>query len=477
LLLSATPYKMYTIREEDEQDESHFEEFRFLMKFLMGEDFDRFEFDWENYNSALLSLKSYTPEEIEALKLPVEKWLYKYMCRTERNVVYESDTSDTLIQPKYFDLPFSSSDIQNFIDTDNVVKCIEGNHPDIYSPLEYCKTVPFPLSFMDGYKLKNLFEEMYDNRENGIRKTVKENEAFLSIEGINEYKISSFTNAKMNWLAENNIRRGANLLWIPPSVPYYKLSGDFSSGENFSKLMIFGRFAVEPRAIATLASYTAEFYTTGSEDARLANNEKKARVYYAAGEDAIEDDIDDSPDEKKQSSRIPRRRLNFKANEIPYSLYCLYYPSLFLSDLIRSNLSLNTDKNSDDLLILIEGLIKGKLLDMNKYVQRKSERTDARWYLFALLYLDQIHCTKAFNQISGDKLKEYISKNGLHMKLNRIIEYIDIIKEGGPKALADSLSLGEVPEDLTKVLAMICLGSPSVLTSKPQPAPSSSGIL
>jgi len=464
LMLSATPYKMYTIREEDEENESHFEEFRFLMKFLMREDYKSFLTDWENYSNALLSLKSYSPVEIGMLKIKVEKWLYKYMCRTERGIVYESDPSKTLIEPKYFDLPFGSGDVANFISADNIVKCIQQKYPEMYSPLEYSKTVPFPISFMDEYKLKTLFEKMYDKNEKDIQKTVALNEAFINFDDVNSYRLTDFRNGKMNWLVQNNVHAGANILWIPPCIPYYKLSGPFKDAEMFSKLMIFGRFAVEPRAIATLASYAAELYSTGSQEATLANKENKQRLYYTAATEEMEEDSDEPAEEKKKYSRIPRRRLNFKQNEIPYSLYCFYYPSLFLSSIVRETLTVQADKNSSELLEFYKNEIKVKLSSLDKFVQRKSERTDVRWYLFALIYLDYTYCKSSMNQLSEDNFKRYNSENNLHPKLNKIAEYINIMSQKGPAELSSVLSLGDVPEDLPRVLSSIALGSPAVLS-------------
>lgn len=463
LMLSATPYKIYTIREEDAEQESHFEEFKFLMKFLMRGDYDMFLVDWKNYSNALLSLKSYSPDSIGLLKSKVEKWLYKYMCRTERNIVYESDPSKTLIEPKYFELPFGAGDVDNFISADNIVKCIEKKYPEIYSPLEYCKTVPYPISFMDGYKLKTLFEEMYDENEKSIHKTVTQNEAFINFDDINYYRLKEFKNGKMNWLAQNNIRKGANILWIPPTIPYYKLSGPFSNLDDFSKLMIFGRFAVEPRAIATLASYAAELYTTASMEAIVANNESKPRLYYTSNAELIDEELDERAEEKKKYSRIPRPRLNFKNNDIPYSLYCFYYPSFFLASFVRSHLTIKCDENSVNLLHLFENEFKSKLPDLDKFVQRRSERTDARWYLFSLLYLDYTYYRPNLDQLLANDFKRYISENDLHSKLNKIADYINIISKKGPEELAHELDLGEVPENLAQVLAIHALGSPAIL--------------
>lgn len=464
LLLSATPYKMYTIRAEDEEDHSHYQEFHFLMKFLMRDDYDRFMVDWKNYTDSILSLRHYQPELIGELKSKVEQWLYKYMCRTERNIVYESDKSKTLIEAEHFELPFSSGDVRNFINADNIVKCIEQEHPEIYSPLEYCKTVPYPLSFMDEYKLKRLFREMYDDGKSNMKKCVKQNEAFINYDTINNYQLKEFNNAKLNWLAEKNVRPGANLLWVPPSIPYYKLSGPFENSETFSKLMIFGRFAVEPRAIATLASYIAELYSTGSQEATAANKEDKPRIYYSPESDLSNDDIDEKPEEKKKYSRIPRPRLNFKKGEMPFSLYCYYYPSLFLTSLVKNTLEINSNQSSFDLLKKYEEKINEKLIDLNKFVQRKSERTDVRWYLFSLLFLDYSFNKQKFAQIDLVSLKKFILEKELHVSLNQISEYIGIIVGKGPDELAKQLDLGDIPQDLSKVLSVIAMGSPANLS-------------
>lgn len=465
LMLSATPYKMYTVREEDASGDSHYQEFDFLMRFLMRTDYEAFSKDWATYTEAILSLRMYTPEEIEILTNRVEKWLYKYMCRTERNIVYEFDPHKSLLESKYFDLPFESGDVANFINADNIVKCIEEKHPEIYSPLEYSKTVPFPLSFMDSYKLKNLFRDLYEGKENNMREAVQRNNAFISYDVINQYGLSNFNNAKMNWLVGSNVKKGAHMLWIPPTVTYYKLSGPFADNESFSKLMIFGRFAVEPRAIATMASYAAELFSTGSSEATLANKEEVARKYFssatveASPDDAIEEDME----EKKKYSRIPRRRLYFKKDDSSYSLYCFYYPSIYLSSLLKSKLKIEPEKIGEEVIKDIQIEIDPVVNDLAQYVIRPTAITDARWYFFALIYLDFTNESEAFGSLSTNKIRSECKESLNHTQLNPIIDAIEKVRKNGLKKLAEELDLGEMPLDLTKVLATIALGAPGTL--------------
>ena len=64
------------------------------MKFLMRGDYQAFIQDWTKYTEAMLSLGYFTPDELGKSKNRVERWLYKYICRTERNIAYEESLND-----------------------------------------------------------------------------------------------------------------------------------------------------------------------------------------------------------------------------------------------------------------------------------------------------------------------------------------------------------------------------------------------
>ena len=80
------------------------------------------------------------------------------MCRTERLSVSEDFNAMTVDKWQSQPLQVSAGDIQNFIATDNVVRYLnETNdkpHQQLHAPIEFCKSAPFPLSFLDDYKLK-----------------------------------------------------------------------------------------------------------------------------------------------------------------------------------------------------------------------------------------------------------------------------------------------------------------------------------
>ena len=458
LMLSATPYKMYTIREENLDGNSHYDEFQFLMKFLMRGDYQAFIQDWTKYTEAMLSLRYFTPDELGEITNRVERWLYKYICRTERNIAYEESPERSLLHSRTVVLDIDSRDLSNFMAADQIVQKIEANDQSIYSPLEYCKTAPYPLSFMEKYKLKNLFRELYDDKNPGLLEATKQSGTFLPFEILNSYSLQDFPNAKMNWLIKESVEPGSQLLWIPPSMPYYKLEGPFQGKEGFSKTMIFGKFAVEPRAISTIASYAAECFTTGNPEAIKIAPSSQVRQYFA-NDNSVEEGTDQSDAEEiTKQTRLPRPRLVFKNDDSSYSLLSYCYPSWYLADLVNSNLKLDPEQSLESVRNNIGSLIKADLQGMESFIQRPAIATDARWYLFALLFLDYKNHPLKLKAICSDDSDYDIDSWEMNKNLNQLYKWMKVIDHSGPSGLAVELGLGSMPLNLESTLASIALG-------------------
>ena len=73
------------------------------------------------------------------------------------------------------------------------------------------------------------------------------------------------------------------LLWIPPSLPCYPLSGVFAGTEGFSKTLIFSAWLMVPRMLSSLISYEVERKTMGNKDS-IDPQEQEARKYFHAEE-------------------------------------------------------------------------------------------------------------------------------------------------------------------------------------------------
>ena len=60
-------------------------------------------------------------------------------------------------------IPFGLPDIRNYVATDHIAavlsKAYQGRRHVIGRPIEYCKSAPHPLSYLDGYALKKLLKE------------------------------------------------------------------------------------------------------------------------------------------------------------------------------------------------------------------------------------------------------------------------------------------------------------------------------
>ena len=99
------------------------------------------------------------------------------MCRTERLSVSDDFNAITIDKWQQQPLHVSAGDVQNFIATDNVVQFLnetdtKANH-NLYAPVEFCKSAPFPLSFLDDYQLKQQLRAR--RREAGVQKKLRAN--------------------------------------------------------------------------------------------------------------------------------------------------------------------------------------------------------------------------------------------------------------------------------------------------------------
>src|SRR5699024_3828449 len=107
LLLSATPFKLYSTLEEMKESEGdeHYHEFYQVMDFLFGDEYKRSSFKetWKNY-SLKLRESQYDKGAIIQVKHFAEDKMYAGVSRTERNAVSGSediiDASDVALPLK-----------------------------------------------------------------------------------------------------------------------------------------------------------------------------------------------------------------------------------------------------------------------------------------------------------------------------------------------------------------------------------------
>ena len=257
LLLSATPYRMYTLHHES-ADDDHYRDFlrtvEFLDPELKGSGDLRGLLD--DYRQAMYRIESGAGPLIR-IKGRIEKQLRRVMSRTERlRVSTESD--GMLREVPSAGLELTTGDVQDFLALEKIGRKV--SQPLV---LEYWKSAPYLLSFMDDYQLKKRvvanLDMFSDNRL--ARLLTGGGRVSLRWEDVVAYAQLDPANARLRsllkWMEGSEAWR---LLWLPPALPYYAEPGPWRTARErqLSKRLIFSTWQVVPKAVASVMSYDVE---------------------------------------------------------------------------------------------------------------------------------------------------------------------------------------------------------------------------
>ena len=256
LLLSATPYKMYTLGHEDDDD--HYRDFlQSSCRFLQPQS-DGFEELLQSYRRELYRLESGSIDRLREVQCGLANGLRQVMARTER-LAASVDRAGMLREVPSAGLRLEPADLVAYLAIQGVAR--EVTHDDT---LEYWKSSPYLLNFMDGYTLKLAFDKALGlpPRQARLAQILADSgNLLLPRKAVAAYRAVDPGNARLRWLQEDTVGRGWwRLLWMPPSLPYYQLGTHFSKAAEAgcSKRLIFSAWRVVPKAIATLLTYEAE---------------------------------------------------------------------------------------------------------------------------------------------------------------------------------------------------------------------------
>lgn len=445
LLLSATPYKLYsTLEEIDEaQVDEHYSEFLQVMDFLFAGHPGEFHRVWADYSIALHELSAGSTAILQ-IKNAAEDAMYSGVCRTERISVMDSGdyTDDSSVKKP---LTITEMDIASHLAAGNLLKAIDA---DYSFPLDYVKSCPYVLSFTSKYKVKQNIEKYFKTHADEID-AARSDLLWVNPNRVNDYQKLPATNARLEKLKELAFEGGSELyLWVPPSRPYYALQGAYRNSQNFSKILVFSAWEMVPRMIGSMISYEAERRTVGRLGKQARNVDKKNLRYNA-------------------KYRYPYHRLQFSLSggePQRMSLFCLLYPSATLASLYSPIASMNARMSLADIERQIRDELRAKLEPMKQYQKTTSGPEDAKWYYLAPMLVDGTeYVTKWFtaleasmNDTDGDVEDAISSDRGnkaFLAHLDRLKQYI---------ALGQELELGRMPDDLVSTLTDMVLGSPAV---------------
>ncbi|MBI1873441.1 MAG: hypothetical protein HYS05_06060 [Acidobacteria bacterium] len=458
LLLSATPYKMYTTSGETKGDE-HFRDFLQTVGFLHNDasKTEQFKTYLGEYRAELFRLNASAEDGLRLCKAAVERELKQVMVRTERLAV-TPDRNGMLAEVRPAPMTIDRGDLTSYVALARVARALD--HHDI---IEYWKSAPYLLNFMDDYELKEAFKEAVGIP--GRCKELRQNlsgvgEALLSWDDIERYRKLDPRNAPLRHLMADVVDSGTwRLLWMPPALPYYKVGVPFADfdADRFTKRLVFSSWKVVPKVVAALLSYEVE-----------------RRMF---GHDSASDERPNTPEGRARHTALLQftRSSDRPAN---LSLLGLLYPSMTLAaagDPLRFVSHEGAAPPTEaEVLSLVEGQLR-RLLDELPKSGERSGQPDETWYWAAPILLDlQLHPQTAKNWLGQDSLAEVWrgdeAREDEEDCTARVTEgdaegqdaWSDHVDEARRLAVK-SLKLGPQPQDLCAVLARLAVGGPAVV--------------
>ena len=273
LLLSATPYKPFTTLEElnEANCDEQYEDFLKLMRFLFKNDsagVDSFHTVWEDYSNRLSHISSDAFDALVISKQKAEDKMYNVICRTER---YSEGLIKTIPLEQ---MAITGDDILAYCQMQKLLQKAKtvlerrknrgghiGVNPSYNIPIEYVKSSPYLLSFMQKYQEGKTVEEAFNGNDVPVVKNSKSQRLLLKGGQIYNYKQIDPGNAKLSAIEDMLLKNHAErLLWVPASHPYYSIpqSNVFAQNQEFSKVLVFSAWEMVPRMLAVMLSYESE---------------------------------------------------------------------------------------------------------------------------------------------------------------------------------------------------------------------------
>jgi len=252
LLLSATPYKLFATRLEENRGAEANREFFDLLEFLGGSSGAALQAEakesFAKFGNAILSIARAAPgspesaafvQEASALRAKLQTMLAPYVSRMERE-----PTSDDTAHTTQLEAALDAADIRVFRHLATSFKPEQA-----WAALPYWLSVPLP-----AQALGKRYQAWRDGEIKRDRSLTK-----LTVEGRRNYSLPrSWPSPKLRALKEATETEALALPWVKPSIPWWPLGGAWSRAGHESKLLIFSRFKATPQSVAALTSLRVE---------------------------------------------------------------------------------------------------------------------------------------------------------------------------------------------------------------------------
>src|SRR5699024_5926594 len=196
LLLSATPYKMYTLPDEPD-GEDHYQDFTRTVRFLAGPTrADAVENDLRTMRETLVSGRE--QDAGRAARDRVQHQLRRVMSRTEG--LAATPERDGMLQLK--ELPgvrLTGEDVRSWCTFQDVARRVDAR--DVF---EYWRCTPYPLSLMErgNYQVQTKFRAAIERRDPELARLLRGKHGLLDWPSIRDYTQVDPGNAKLRGLIE-----------------------------------------------------------------------------------------------------------------------------------------------------------------------------------------------------------------------------------------------------------------------------------
>lgn len=429
LLLSATPYKMYSLdRERDEDD--HHPDFLRTLRFLFGDSEKVAEVRglMSEHRLALQSLGGTGPKPDFGSKRQLEELLRSVMCRTER--VSMTRNNDSMLENAVSEVYPTATDLR-----DAAALGAVAQHLEVGDQVEYWKSAPYPLNFMDQYELRRKLEsELTDppkELQGALRAAVGTSLKKVALEG---YGHLNSANARLRALMDDTIGQDMwQLLWMPPSLPYYQPGGVYRGKERLTKALVFSSWSAVPDAIAALCSYEAEKRMVGIAGVPRSELLVRTRALLRFGASSVDGRLTGMP---VVAWLLPSPNLATKVDPLKIALSSGPGP-------------MNAQALRTEAKAICERLVA------TLPASGTEGRVDEAWYWAAPILLetdggllDWCRSRSGWKSAASDPK----ASTSFHEHIDRLVRVANGEEELGPK-----------PDDLADVLCDLALGAPGVL--------------
>lgn len=437
LLLSATPYRMYTTA--DESDGDHYADFVSTCSFLF-QDSTRVELLRDRFAALRGALTS--PESLsqaEAICHDIGTDLRSVMSRTER-LAATPDRGGMLCELHTL-VSVEPDDLRSYLRLGDLADAVGQQEPT-----EYWKAGPYLFNFMETYKLKEALDAAAQNGLLPEEERLASGPGLLRWADIEAYEPVDPENGRLRWLIDDLDRhRAFELLWIPPSLRYYETGSVYESEEatRFTKRLIFSGWRFVPKVVSSILSFEAERRAFVERDHRYTGD------YHRRGGQRLT-----FRTEQRTTSESRPGEATTSRRAAAMTSFLLEWPSPTLAELGDPRRSSSSSTPIGELLAAVEQQMVRVLGPLLRSAPTEGA-FDLRWYWAAPLLLDQRAHPTAVDILLGNvggTLWEDAPGDGF------------LAHEAEARALLSygASALGRPPGDLIRVLSEIAVGGPAV---------------